>query len=154
RSRRGRRRARGRSWGRRMLPETRRPGKHGDPPEQCRWNRGWRPPPLFRRRHPPALEFAEKIDPPMPGTDFAMGPGMQATSLTFTLTGLAAPPIQVEVAPGRGPVFSQLVGLAEASVRESRVRVRAALEQLGVPLAEYVITVNLSPADLKKSGGG
>jgi magnesium chelatase family protein len=78
---------------------------------------------------------------------------MQATALTFSLIGLDAHPIRVEVDSGRGPALFQLVGLAEASVRESRVRVRAALQQLGVDLAEYVITVNLGPADLKKSGG-
>jgi magnesium chelatase family protein len=78
---------------------------------------------------------------------------MQATALTFTLVGLDAHPIRVEVDSGRGPAFFQLVGLAEASVRESRVRVRAALQQLGIELAEYVITVNLGPADLRKSGG-
>ncbi|XYI01421.1 YifB family Mg chelatase-like AAA ATPase [Sorangium sp. So ce1128] len=78
---------------------------------------------------------------------------MQATALTFSLLGLDAHPIRVEVDSGRGPSFFQMVGLAEASVRESRVRVRAALQQLGVELDEYVITVNLAPADLKKSGG-
>jgi magnesium chelatase family protein len=78
---------------------------------------------------------------------------MQATALTFTLIGLDAYPIRVEVDSGRGPSMFQLVGLAEASVRESRVRVRAALQQIGVDLQEYVITVNLGPADLKKSGG-
>lgn len=78
---------------------------------------------------------------------------MQATALTFSLLGLDACPIRVEVDSGRGPAFFQMVGLAEASVRESRVRVRAALQQLGIELDEYVITVNLAPADLKKSGG-
>ncbi|WP_437871719.1 YifB family Mg chelatase-like AAA ATPase [Sorangium sp. So ce363] len=78
---------------------------------------------------------------------------MQATALTFSLLGLDAHPIRVEVDSGRGPSFFQMVGLAEASVRESRVRVRAALQQLGIELDEYVITVNLAPADLKKSGG-
>src|SRR5580700_11963012 len=78
---------------------------------------------------------------------------MQATALTFTLIGLEAHPIQVEVDSGRGIANFLLVGLAEASVRESRVRVRAALQQIGVDLNEYVITVNLGPADLKKSGG-
>src|SRR3954470_6111535 len=79
---------------------------------------------------------------------------MQATALTFSLIGLDAHPIRVEVDSGRGISLFQLVGLAEASVRESRVRVRAALQQLGIDLAEYVITVNLAPADVKKSGGG
>lgn len=78
---------------------------------------------------------------------------MQATALTFSLLGLDAHPIRVEVDSGRGPACFQLVGLAEVSVRESRVRVRAALQQIGVELDEYVITVNLAPADLRKSGG-
>lgn len=79
---------------------------------------------------------------------------MQATALTFTLIGLDAHPIRVEVDSGRGLPNFFLVGLPEASVRESRVRVRAALHQVGVNLSEFVITVNLGPADLKKSGGG
>jgi magnesium chelatase family protein len=78
---------------------------------------------------------------------------MQATALTLSLVGLEAHPVRVEVDSGRGPAGFQLVGLAEASVRESRVRVRGALQQLGVNLDEYVITVNLAPADLRKSGG-
>src|SRR5262245_6217477 len=78
---------------------------------------------------------------------------MQATALTFSLIGLDAHPIRVEVDSGRGLAAFHLVGLAEASVRESRVRVRAAIQQIGFNLAEYVITVNLGPADLKKSGG-
>lgn len=78
---------------------------------------------------------------------------MQATALTFTLLGLDAHPIRVEVDSGRGPSRFQLVGLAEASVRESHVRVRGALAQIDVDLAEYVISVNLAPADLRKSGG-
>ncbi len=78
---------------------------------------------------------------------------MQATALTLSLVGLEAHPVRVEVDSGRGPTSFQLVGLAEASVRESRVRVRAALHQLGVDLDEYVITVNLAPADLRKNGG-
>jgi magnesium chelatase family protein len=43
--------------------------------------------------------------------------------------------------------------VTEATMRESRVRVRAALQQVGVDLAECAITVNLGPAELKKSGG-
>ncbi len=78
---------------------------------------------------------------------------MQATALTFSLIGLDACPVRVEVDSGRGPAAFHLVGLAEASVRESRVRVRSALQQIGVDLNEYVITVNLAPADLRKSGG-
>jgi magnesium chelatase family protein len=78
---------------------------------------------------------------------------MQATATTVCLVGLEAHPVRVEVDSGRGPASFSMVGLAEASVRESRVRVRSALQQLGVDLNEYVITVNLAPADLRKTGG-
>src|SRR4051812_2400668 len=67
------------------------------------------------------------------------------------LIGLDAHPIQVEVSSTRGPSFFQMVGLAQAAVRESRVRVASALARLGILLDEYAITVNLAPADLKKS---
>lgn len=78
---------------------------------------------------------------------------MQATALTVALVGLDATLVRVEVDSGRGPTSFQLVGLAEASVREARVRVRSALRELGFELDEFSVTVNLAPADLKKSGG-
>lgn len=68
------------------------------------------------------------------------------------LVGLAATPVSVEVCCTRGPAFFQLVGLAEAAVREARVRVASALGRLGVLLDEYAVTVNLAPADQKKGG--
>jgi magnesium chelatase family protein len=66
--------------------------------------------------------------------------------------GLEARPIQVEVCLSRGPSSFQLVGLAEAAVREARVRVASALAGLDLLLDEYAITVNLAPADLRKAG--
>src|SRR5688572_23984633 len=66
--------------------------------------------------------------------------------------GIDAHPIEVEVSSTRGPAFFQLVGLAEAAVRESRVRVASALAKLGILLDEYAITINLAPADLRKHG--
>ncbi len=74
-----------------------------------------------------------------------------AAAHSSTLVGLEARPIRVEVCCTRGPAFFQMVGLAQAAVRESRVRVASALARLGVLLDEYAITVNLAPADLKKS---
>jgi magnesium chelatase family protein len=79
---------------------------------------------------------------------------MLATALSATLVGLQAHPVRVEVAAMRGPPFFDLVGLAEAAVRESRVRVKSALAQLGVHIGECGIVVNLGPADLKKTGSG
>jgi len=75
-----------------------------------------------------------------------------ATAAASVVIGLEARPIQVEVCSSRGPSFFQLVGLAEAAVRESRVRVASALAGLDVLLDEYAVTVNLAPADLRKAG--
>jgi predicted ATP-dependent serine protease len=47
-----------------------------------------------------------------------------------------------------------VVGLAEAAVRESRTRVRAAIEQSGYPFPIRRVTVNLAPADVRKAGTG
>jgi magnesium chelatase family protein len=75
-----------------------------------------------------------------------------AVAEASALVGLDAHPIQVEVSSTRGPSFFQMVGLAEAAVREARVRVASALARLGVLLDEYALTVNLAPADVRKSG--
>jgi magnesium chelatase family protein len=77
---------------------------------------------------------------------------MLATAQTTALVGLDARPVRVEVACTRGPGWFEMVGLADGAVRESRVRVGAALGQLGILMAEHRITVNLAPADLRKSG--
>jgi len=60
--------------------------------------------------------------------------------------------VRVEVDCARGLPGFHLVGLPEACVRESRTRVRAALRHLGIDLNEHAVTVNLAPADLRKSG--
>jgi magnesium chelatase family protein len=78
-----------------------------------------------------------------------------ATARTFTLLGIEAREVRVEVdVPGRGlPAFS-LVGLPDAAVRESRERVRSALENSGFDFPQSRITANLAPADLRKAGPG
>jgi magnesium chelatase family protein len=68
-----------------------------------------------------------------------------------SLVGLEAHPIRVEVSCTRGPSFFQMVGLPEVTVREARVRVASALARLGILLDEYAITVNLAPAELRKT---
>jgi len=79
---------------------------------------------------------------------------MLAMALSATLIGLDAHPVRVEVEAARGVASFELVGLAEAAVRESRVRVKSALAQVGVHMGEYRIVVNLAPADVRKSGSG
>ena len=68
------------------------------------------------------------------------------------LIGLEAHAIRVEVCCTRGPALFQLVGLADAAVREARVRITSSLARLGILVDEYALTVNLAPADLRKSG--
>ena len=69
------------------------------------------------------------------------------------LCGLDAPVVSVEVHLANGlPAFT-IVGLAEAEVRESRERVRAALQNSGFDFPAGRITVNLAPADLPKESG-
>jgi len=66
--------------------------------------------------------------------------------------GLAAPRVEVEVHLGSGlPQFS-IVGLPATAVKESKDRVRAALQNSGFEYPAGRITVNLSPADLPKEG--
>jgi magnesium chelatase family protein len=79
-------------------------------------------------------------------------PTGSATAQAAVLLGLEAHPIRVEVCCTRGPSFFRMVGLAEAAVRESHVRVSGALARLGVILNAYAVTVNLAPADLRKNG--
>jgi len=79
---------------------------------------------------------------------------MLAAALSATLVGLEAHPVRVEVEAMRGPPLFEMVGLAEGAVRESRVRVKSALAQVGVHITECALVVNLAPADVRKSGSG
>ena len=67
--------------------------------------------------------------------------------------GLEAITVTVEINIDRGVMF-HLSGLADTSIKESSDRIKAALTNIGfrMPIAE--ITVNLSPADIRKEGSG
>jgi len=70
------------------------------------------------------------------------------------LDGLNAPPVQVEVQLANGLPSFTLVGLADTEVKESRERVRAALQASGFEFPHNKrITVNLAPAELPKESG-
>ncbi len=70
------------------------------------------------------------------------------------LDGLAAPEVTVEVHLANGLPSFTLVGLADTEVKESRERVRAALQTSGLEFpTNKRITVNLAPADLPKESG-
>jgi magnesium chelatase family protein len=77
-----------------------------------------------------------------------------ATVISRALDGLDAPVVHVEVQLANGLPSFTLVGLADTEVKESRERVRAALQQSGFAFPHNKrITVNLAPADLPKESG-
>jgi magnesium chelatase family protein len=69
------------------------------------------------------------------------------------LAGMDAPAVSVEVHLANGLPGMAIVGLADAEVRESKDRVRAALQNSGFELPNRRITINLAPADLPKESG-
>src|ERR1700719_4793652 len=69
------------------------------------------------------------------------------------LSGFDAPPVEVEVHLAGGLPAFNLVGLPETEVKESRDRVRAALQNAQFDFPARKITVNLAPADLPKESG-
>jgi len=69
------------------------------------------------------------------------------------LAGLEAPQVAVEVHLAGGLPAFNLVGLPDTEVKESRERVRAALQNAQFEFPARKITVNLAPADLPKESG-
>ncbi|HTU14692.1 MAG TPA: YifB family Mg chelatase-like AAA ATPase [Solirubrobacterales bacterium] len=79
---------------------------------------------------------------------------MLAETTAFTIDGISARPVRVEVDVQRGLPNFQIVGLPDTAVREARERVRAALVNCGFEFPLKRITANLAPADLRKVGPG
>ena len=75
-----------------------------------------------------------------------------AIIFTRASIGIQAPQINVEVHISNGLPGFVLVGLPEATVKESKDRVRSAIINIGFTFPSNKITVNLSPADLPKEG--
>ncbi|MFT3807764.1 YifB family Mg chelatase-like AAA ATPase [Arenimonas sp.] len=67
-------------------------------------------------------------------------------------TGVHAPEVRVEAYLSPGLPAVQVVGLPEAAVRESRDRVRAAIQCSQLEMPQRRIVINLAPADLPKDG--
>lgn len=70
------------------------------------------------------------------------------------LAGVHAPLVTVEVHLAGGLPAFNLVGLPETEVKESRDRVRAALQNALFEFPQRRITVNLAPAELPKESAG
>ncbi|GGE92424.1 YifB family Mg chelatase-like AAA ATPase [Massilia psychrophila] len=69
------------------------------------------------------------------------------------LAGMEAPPVSVEVHLANGLPSFTIVGLPDTEVRESKDRVRAALQNAGFQIPNRRVTINLAPADLPKESG-
>ena len=67
--------------------------------------------------------------------------------------GLESPLVTVETHLANGLPAFHIVGLPEASVKESKDRVRSAIINCGYEFPAKRITINLAPADLPKEGG-
>ena len=79
---------------------------------------------------------------------------MLARAQSFTIEGLQARPVAVEVDIRAGLPSFTIVGLAGAAVREARDRVRAAILNSGFEFPGRRITANLAPGDIRKVGAG
>jgi magnesium chelatase family protein len=77
---------------------------------------------------------------------------MLARITSATPWGVDARPVVVEVDVHHGLPQTQIVGLPDAAVRESRERVRSAIKNSGFDMPPRVVVINLAPADLKKEG--
>ncbi len=78
---------------------------------------------------------------------------MLVKTYTAAVNGLEVTTVTCEVSMSRGVQF-HLTGLADTAVKESYDRIKAALINNGFKMPTMDITVNLSPADIKKEGSG
>jgi magnesium chelatase family protein len=79
---------------------------------------------------------------------------MISKTYSFGLLGLEAYPVEIETDVAGGLPAVNLVGLADAAVKESKERVRSAIKNSGFQWPAKRITVNLAPSDIKKEGAG
>lgn len=73
---------------------------------------------------------------------------------SFTIIGISAFLIEIEVDFSLGLPGITIVGLPDSSIKESRERIRSALKNSGFNFPLKKITINLAPGDLKKEGTG
>ena len=77
---------------------------------------------------------------------------MLSKILSYGILGIEGYPVTVEVDLSGGLPAFDLVGLADTSIKESKERVRSAIKNSGLDYPINKITINLAPADKKKTG--
>ena len=94
--------------------------------------------------------FAEKIEYTYTGIKRQ---AMLVKTYCAAVNGLEVTTVTVEVSMTRGVQF-HMTGLADTAVKESYDRIKAAMTNNGFKMPTMDITVNFSPADIKKEGSG
>lgn len=74
--------------------------------------------------------------------------------ISMSVIGMDSYPVSVEVDTSQGLPQFATVGLPDASVKESRDRIKAAIKNSGYRFPRSHVTINLAPADIKKEGTG
>ncbi|MBM4356246.1 MAG: YifB family Mg chelatase-like AAA ATPase [Deltaproteobacteria bacterium] len=77
---------------------------------------------------------------------------MVAKVMSAGVVGVEGYLVEIECDTGPGLNSFEVVGLPEVAVRESRVRIRSALENCGFEFPAKKVTVNMAPADVPKRG--
>jgi len=77
---------------------------------------------------------------------------MVAKVFSAAAIGVEAIPVEIEAHTGRGNFVVVVVGLPDTAVKESRDRVKTALQNSGMRFPDGRVTINLAPADIKKEG--
>src|SRR5690348_13923169 len=77
---------------------------------------------------------------------------MLACIRSAAVYGIEASTVAIEVDVSFGLPGFTVVGLPDASVRESRDRIKSAIRNSGFTFPRHRITVNLAPADVRKAG--
>lgn len=77
---------------------------------------------------------------------------MYSTILSCSLLGMEAHTVKVEADISDGLPSFTMVGYLSSEVKEASERIRSALRNSKIPLPPKRITINLSPADLRKEG--
>ena len=77
---------------------------------------------------------------------------MVVKSISFGISGIDGYVVEVEASSTRGMPKFDLVGLPDASVKESKDRVTSAMKNCGLQICSSHLTFNLAPADIRKEG--